>query len=57
MGDERDEGTRAGPRLTERGEEAKALRQRRQAQAMRANLQRRKQQARRREDAGEGDAG
>jgi hypothetical protein len=35
-----------GPRLTARGAEAKAEREQRQAEAMRANLRRRKQQAR-----------
>ena len=57
MGDEPEDGGKAGPRLTERGEEAKTERQRRQAEAMRANLRRRKQQARGREDAPKGDAG
>jgi hypothetical protein len=57
MGDEQEVGGKPGPRLTERGEEARAERQRRQAEAMRANLRRRKQQARKREEGPEADAG
>jgi len=57
MGDEREVGGRPEPRLTERGEEVLAERQRRQAEAMRANLRRRKQQARKREDTAATDAG
>jgi hypothetical protein len=57
MGDEQEADGKSGPRLTERGQEAKAERQRRQAEAMRANLRRRKQQARKRGEASAADAG
>ena len=48
---EDEHGTGRGPRLTERGAEARDERRRRQALAMRANLRRRKQQARERGEA------
>lgn len=49
MSDQQEDPGGEGPRLTGRGAEAKAQRERRQAAAMRANLRRRKQQARGRE--------
>jgi hypothetical protein len=46
MSDDQEDRGDERPRLAERGAEAKAERERRQALAMRANLRRRKQQAR-----------